>query len=279
MVTIIALAWLGLAFGSFVNALVWRIHEQSKKSKARAKGKNLSIINGRSICPNCSHTLAWYDLIPIASWLWLRGRCRYCKKQISWQYPVVELLGAVIFVLSYILWPGGVSGAGDWILLVTWLATSVGLLALGLYDAKWMLLPNRIVYPTFYIAASGRILYIFGYEPHKFHALIMWVASVAVASGIFWILYVVSAGKWIGFGDIRLGLITGTILANPAHSFLMILLASLLGTLFALPGLIMRKKTLLTKLPYGPFLIAASFLTLLFGQKLLDWYENLLAIN
>jgi leader peptidase (prepilin peptidase)/N-methyltransferase len=104
----------------------------------------------------------------------------------------------------------------------------------------------------------------------------MWATSVAVASGIFWLLFIASAGKWIGFGDIRLGIITGTVLAQPAKSFLMILLASILGTLFALPGLFSKKKTLLSKLPYGPFLIVATAITLLVGGSILDWYQKLL---
>jgi prepilin signal peptidase PulO-like enzyme (type II secretory pathway) len=279
VIAIIILAWLGLAFGSFVNALVWRLHEQGQHKKTKTKKADLSIVNGRSICPHCRHKLAWNDLIPVFSWVLLKGRCRYCKKAISKQYPAVELLGAVIFVASYVLWPGGVHGAGDWVLLVTWLAVSVGLLALAVYDAKWMLLPNKIIYPTFFIAATGKLVYILGFAPHKAHDLLMWALSVAVASGIFWILFVVSSGKWIGFGDIRLGLITGTILGHPANSFLMILMASVLGTLFALPGLLLGKKNLVSKLPYGPFLIGATALTLLFGDKILDWYEKLLLVN
>jgi prepilin signal peptidase PulO-like enzyme (type II secretory pathway) len=276
LVAIIILAWFGLAFGSFVNALVWRVHEQG--IKAKSKRVNLSIVNGRSICPNCKHILAWNDLIPVFSWLSLGGKCRYCKKPISKQYPLVELAQALIFVLSYIWWPGGVHGAGSWILFVTWLFTSVGLMALLVYDARWMLLPNRILYPTFYIALAGRIIYIVGYEPNKAHASIMAVLSVAVASGVFWVLFVVSQGKWIGFGDVRLGLVTGTILAAPGKSFLMIMLGSLLGTLFILPALVLGKKNLASKLPYGPFLIAATFICVLFGGSILDWYGHFLSI-
>jgi leader peptidase (prepilin peptidase)/N-methyltransferase len=276
LVAIIILAWFGLAFGSFVNALVWRVHEQG--IKAKSKRVNLSIVNGRSICPNCKHILAWNDLIPVFSWLSLGGKCRYCKKPISKQYPLVELAQALIFVLSYIWWPGGVHGAGSWILFVTWLFTSVGLMALLVYDARWMLLPNRILYPTFYIALAGRIIYIVGHEPNKAHASIMAVLSVAVASGVFWVLFVVSQGKWIGFGDVRLGLVTGTILAAPGKSFLMIMLGSLLGTLFILPALVLGKKNLASKLPYGPFLIAATFICVLFGGSILDWYGHFLSI-
>lgn len=277
VVAIIVLAWFGLAFGSFVNALVWRLHEQSKKS--RSKKQNLSILNGRSMCPHCRHVLGWQDLIPVFSWLALRGRCRYCKKPISVQYPLVELAGALVFIGSYVLWPGGLHHSGDWVLFITWLAASVGLLALVVYDLRWMLLPNKIIYPTAAIAAAGRLIYLIGYEPHKWHNLLMWAASVAVASGIFWLLFVISRGKWIGFGDVRLGLITGTILASPAKSFLMIFLGSVLGTLFITPGLITGNKTITSKLPYGPFLIAGCVIALLAGGSILDWYKNFLAVG
>lgn len=283
IVAVILLAWLGLCFGSFVNALVWRLYQQSKTKNRKSKtGKlqssNYSILKGRSMCPSCKHVLAWYDLIPVLSWLGLGGRCRYCKKPISWQYPVVELAMAVVFVFSYIWWPGGLHHTGDWVLFVTWLAVSVGLLALLVYDARFMILPNRIIYPVFMIAAVGRLIYIIGFAPHKWHDFLFWMASVAVASGIFWVLFVVSNGKWIGFGDVRLGLITGTVLADPAKSFLMIFLGSILGTLFILPALALGKKKLTSKLPYGPFLITATFITVLFGSNILHWYKQLFKI-
>jgi len=276
VLAVIILAWLGLAFGSFVNALTWRVHEQNKKGKSRAK--DLSIISGRSICPKCKHVLTWYDLVPVFSWLALRGRCRYCKKQISAQYPLVEIIMALVFVGSYVWWPVPLDQAGEWVIFITWLATSVGLLALLIYDAKWMLLPNRIIYPTFFIAFLGQLVYLVGYEPHKGHALLMWALSVAVASGIFWLLFIVSSGKWIGFGDVRLGLITGTVLADPGKSFLMILLGSALGTLFILPALMAGKKNLASKLPYGPFLIGATAIAVLFGDRILEWYGNFLSL-
>jgi prepilin signal peptidase PulO-like enzyme (type II secretory pathway) len=277
ILALILLAWFGLAFGSFVNALVWRLHEQSKKKKAKAK--TLSILNGRSMCPHCKHTLAWYDLIPVFSWLWLRGRCRYCKKQISAQYPVVELALASVFILSYVFWPNGVHGTGDWVIFIAWLASSVGLMALLVYDLLWMLLPNKIIYPTLLIAFTGRFVYLVGYEGHKLHALLIWILSVAVSSGIFWVLFIISQGKWIGFGDIRLGFITGTLLASPSKSFLMILLASILGTLFILPALILGKKDMASKLPFGPFLISATMIAILFGNSILDWYKSFLNLS
>lgn len=266
---------LGLSLGSFVNALVWRIHQQSKSKRPKAE---LSISRGRSMCPNCRHELAVKDLIPVFSWLWLKGSCRYCKKPISWQYPVVELSAGLVFAGSYVFWPGGVSTSGDWLLLTTWLLSSVGLLALLVYDFKWMLLPSRILYPTAGVAVAGRLVYIAAYETDKLQALFDTGLSIAVASGIFLVLYTISSGKWIGFGDVRLGLITGALLASPMLSFLMIFLASLLGTLFVLPDILTKKKTIQAKLPYGPFLITATAISLLFGQSFIDWYERLILL-
>jgi prepilin signal peptidase PulO-like enzyme (type II secretory pathway) len=263
VVAIVVLAWLGLAFGSFLNAMVWRIR------------KKKDWVKGRSECEHCKHQLGPLDLVPVFSWLVLRGRCRYCKKPISWQHPAVELATALVFVFSYIFWPGGFNHPGEWVLFIDWLAVAVGLMALLVYDARWMLLPNKILYPTFYIAAAGRAIYILGFGSNKIHLLLMWIASVAVASGIFWLLFTISQGKWIGYGDVRLGLITGTVLASPAKSFLMILMGSVLGTLFILPALAAHKRGLASKMPYGPFLIAATVIVLWFGSGILDWYKNL----
>jgi prepilin signal peptidase PulO-like enzyme (type II secretory pathway) len=275
VITLIILAWLGLAFGSFVNALVWRIHEQETR-KNKKNSARYSITHGRSMCPHCKHVLSALDLIPVFSWLVLRGRCRYCSKKISAQYPIVELACAGVFILSYTFWPGDVNTSGDYILFITWLASFIGLLALLIYDIRWMLLPNRIIYPTLAVASLGRILYIFTSQDNKLHAILMWALSVLVASGIFWALYVISAGKWIGFGDIRLGFITGTLLASPGKSFLMIFLGSILGTLFIAPALVAGKRDLTSKLPFGPFLIAGCAVALLFGSSILDWYNRIL---
>ena len=256
------LGWLGLCLGSFVNALVWRIHEKKEWVK------------GRSQCPNCGHELAASDLVPVLSWLWLKGRCRYCKKPISAQYPLVELAAGLSFALSYIYWPQDLH-SGQLVLFVAWLLTLVGLLALLIYDLRWMLLPSKILYPTAAVASAGRLIYLIGFEQYKLHALVWWALSVLVASGIFWVLFMISDGRWIGYGDVRLGLITGTLLANPAQSLLMIMGAAVLGTLFIAPALVLGRKGLAAKLPFGPYLIVSTGLVLLFGQSIINWYTSL----
>lgn len=264
---------LGIAFGSFVNALVWRLHEQNRP---RAKKNELSILTGRSICPECRHKLAWYDLIPVISWLTLKGRCRYCQKPISAQYPIVELLTGFVFAISYLFWPEPVHLGGQWLLLAAWLACSVGLMALAVYDLRWMLLPNKLIYPTLLVAVIGRLAYITAFEKRLLHAVLLWLFSILISSGVFFVLFIISDGKWIGYGDVRLGLITGTLLADPEKSLAMLFLASLIGTLIILPGLARGNKSMASKLPYGPFLISAAAILVVFGDSLLNWYKNLI---
>ena len=154
----------GLALGSFVNALVWRLHEQAQLNKPKGKSKTkkiltreqLSISKGHSMCPHCHNTLAPRDLVPVLSWLSLRGKCRYCHKPINWQYPAVEIATATLFIASYVFWPGegAFADLSSGINFIAWLAILTGFVALFVYDLKWMLLPNRLVYPMLLLATA-----------------------------------------------------------------------------------------------------------------------------
>lgn len=260
----VALFILGLIFGSFLDALTWRLHNGQ------------GVLRDRSRCDHCGHQLSAVDLVPVISWLASRGRCRYCQAKVTWQHPLIEVLSGLVFALSYLWWPDSLALGGQKILFVSWLAASIGLIALAIYDLKWMLLPNKLIYPTLTVAVLGRLAYLIFYEPKPLHGLEFWALSLAVASGFFWTLFIISRGHWIGYGDVRLGLITGTLLATPAKSFLMIFLASVLGCLIAIPLLAAQKKSLHTRLAYGPFLIGATFIVLVFGQAILDWYNRTL---
>ncbi len=266
----------GLCMGSFAGAVVWRVFKQSK-IKSKNGRTEYSISQGRSMCEHCGHALATKDLIPLISYLGLRGECRYCQKPIARSVLAVELAGGIVFVLSYVFWPTELVGAEQIIPFVTWLLSSVGLLALALYDYKWYILPNRILYPTFYIALAGWLAnaVLFNFE---FESVLKLLSSIAIASGIFWLIYMLSKGRLIGFGDVRLGLVTGTLLADPRLSLLMIFVASLIGTLFAAPQLVAGKKTATSRIPYGPFLILGTAISLFFGESIITWYTNLLIL-
>lgn len=264
---IVVLAVLGLILGSFVNALVWRIHEQEK-----SKSKKLSISKGRSMCPNCRHELSSKDLIPVLSWLLLRGKCRYCKKSISIQYPTVELSAALIFIGSYIWWPanlGGVQAA----IFGLWLIILVGLIALMVYDLRWYILPNRIIYPLGVVASTQAVISITA-APKPATALLNAVLAVLIGGGVFYVLFQVSDGKWIGGGDVKLGWLLGLIVATPTKSILFIFVASLLGTIVSLPLLMSKRLKRNSVIPFGPFLIIGAIIVVLFGQNMIDWYQQ-----
>lgn len=273
----IILGLLGMAFGSFVNAFVWRVYKQdfSKTKDKSLKKKDLSVLRGRSMCVHCHHTLAWYDLVPVFSWLSLKGTCRYCKKPIHWQYPIVELTTAALFVGSYLFWPlsFGVEGV---VLLGLWLMALVLLIALGVFDAKWQFLPDRIVFPLIGISivfASIRLLY------PGVHSLgiIGLGASVVIAGGLFYGLFVLSKGKLIGGGDGKLGIALGLLLGTPGLALLMLFVASLLGSLAALPGYIKNKKN--NRIAFGPFLITATIICFFFGASIIEWYLGVIGVS
>ncbi|HVW22920.1 MAG TPA: prepilin peptidase [Candidatus Saccharimonadales bacterium] len=284
---IAALVLLGLCFGSFVNALVWRVHEQASRKK---KNKELSIWHGRSMCPHCKHTLSALDLIPVLSWLFLRGRCRYCHKPISVQYPLVELALPVLFVLSYAVWPanllfGRASSLfhpGVWYInayFALWLVILIGFLALTIYDLCWQLLPNRIVYPLTVLAFLTAIITVAASSQHV-HALWQEVWAVVVGGGIFYLLFQLSGGKWIGGGDVRLGWLIGLIVATPAKSLLCIFTAGVAGSLVSLPLLATKKLKRTSIIPFGPFLMLGAVIAVLWGSQILDWYNHqLLGLN
>lgn len=269
----IVLVVLGLALGSFINALVWRLHQQDLPKKKRvATDKELSISTGRSMCPHCQHTLSWYDLVPVLSWLSVAGKCRYCKIPISRQYPSVELLTASLFVASYIYWPLELDVAGLWLLSV-WLVSLVALVALAVYDLRWMLLPNRIVFPLIGIASVGVLgNAIMADKPVT--VITQALLGLLVAGGIFYVLFQVSSGNWIGGGDVKLGFALGLLLGGPVEAFLMLFVASLLGLCLSLPAVAAKKSKLASRIPFGPFLITATILVQLFGHAIIDWYKS-----
>lgn len=272
----VALCLIGLCIGSFVNAVVWRLHEQAKEAKKKQPDKQylgrLSIKRGRSMCPHCKQELQMVDLIPVISWLSLAGKCRYCRKPISIQYPLVELLTGVLFALSYVFWPLPVEGL-QLVLFGLWLVLLGGFMALIVYDFKWFLLPNRLVYPLSLVAGAFAVINILdATEPLK--AALNTLLAVLVGGGIFHLIFQLSNGKLIGGGDVKLGWLLGLVAGTPARSFLFIFLASVLGSVASLPLVVNQKLKLKSKVPFGPFLIIGAILVQLFGADILSWYRD-----
>jgi len=267
-----ALALLGICFGSFVNAFVWRLHElEIGKKLSKKRKRELSITRGRSMCVHCRHELAWYDLLPVISWLNLRGKCRYCGLKID-DSPLTELLTTGLFVWSYLAWPYGFTSTG-WLLFGIWLVFLVGFMALAVYDLRWMELPNKVVYPLIALAVVQVLPRAF--LAHDSLAPIRGaVLGFLVIGGLFYGLFQLSGGKWIGGGDVKLAFMIGPLVGGAMASLMVIFLASMIGTLVSLPLLVRKSLKPSSHIPFGPFLLFATVIVYLYGEKILDWYTG-----
>ena len=238
----------GLFIGSFLNCVVCRI--ESKKS----------FLKGRSFCPHCKHTLSWLDLIPIFSYLFLRGKCRYCGKRISIQYPLVELATGFLF-----FWIWNLFGILDF---EFWILISCFLIIIFVYDLKHFIIPDSVLFPAIIIALG--YIFIFNYELITNH-----IFSALAASGFFGAIVLVSRGKWMGMGDVKLAILIGLLLGYP-KVLVSLFFAFLIGAIIGVGLIFLKKKTLKSEVPFGPFLILGIYIALFFGDAIIKWYLSIL---
>lgn len=272
---VLYLGLIGLCLGSFVSALTWRLHEQTRlKDKIKSLfGQRLSMINGRSMCTHCHHQLAWYDLMPVISWLSLGGRCRYCRKSISLLYPALELGVATLFILSYLLWPLSLVGPYGIAAFGLWLVLLVIFVALTVYDLKWMILPDVLVWPAVLISLILLVLRL-QIDPDPASTLLSHVAGALIGPALFGGFYIYSKGRWIGLGDVKLSLLMGIILGL-SKTLVALTLASYSALLLVLPLLALKKIKRSQPIPFGPFLIAGTIAAFLIGDGLISWYQQM----
>lgn len=256
----IYLAVVGISLGSFVNAAVWRIRN------------NKDLVKDRSECTQCHHKLSWLDLVPVFSWLFLRGKCRYCRKDISIQYPLVELAVAVYFVASYLLWPTALVEWHQIAQFILWLIFGVGLAILFVYDLRWYLLPDKVTFPLIALGfVSALIRVMSNPDITVIGAVIDIILSLLAIGGFYGFLFYISQGRWVGFGDVKLGLFMGLVLGWQ-QALLAVMIANVIGFLVIMPGLATGKLTRQSRIPFGPFLIAGFVIAGLFGWRIINWY-------
>lgn len=283
----IILGLFGLLFGSFAGATVWRLRAR-QLAEDKAQGEHveekeflqLKPLNegtytskDRSRCLHCGHQLAWYDLLPLVSWVSLRGKCRYCHKSIGWFEPLMEVAMAGFFVVSYLVWPEALQG---WEVLrfALWLLIGVGLLILFAYDQKWFLLPDVVTFPLIGLA-SGMALIQVAQAPNHLTAVWSVAGAVAILSGLYLLLWWVSRGRWVGFGDVKLGLVLALVLGDWVLAFVALFAANLIGCLVIIPGLVSKRLERTSRVPFGPFLILGMVVAFFVGQPVIDWYVTL----
>ncbi len=244
-------ALLGLIIGSFLNCLVWRIYKEES-------------MLGRSYCPNCSKQIAWYDNIPLLSFIILRGRCRHCQEQISWQYPLVEFFTGLLFALSFLAVANEPNMplllARDWLLIITFVIVFV-------YDFRWQLVPMLIVWPMIIVAAGISIFLGFPWQEVLLFG--------AVGTSFFLIQYFATAKRGIGEGDIWLGLLIGVALPEGGLLALALILSYFVGAIVSGILLLGHRRGWKSKIALGPFLSFGAIITLIYGREILAWYSGL----
>lgn len=260
---LVGLGGFGLIFGSFVNALVQRIHAKR------------NWVTERSECLHCHHQLAPKDLIPVLSFVLLKGKCRYCGHKIA-DTPLAELAVPIIWILSYLFWPIMLQGVGLF-LFIMWMVFVIGFVALAVYDLKWFLLPNKMVFPLIALAAVQVLVLPLFYD-YSWKTVLDAGLAALLLSGMFYILFQVSAGTWIGGGDVKLAIVLGLLAADPLRACLLLFFASLVGTLASVPVMIKHGMQRKLKLPFGPLLIVGMILVQLFGSTIINWYVSLVTV-
>lgn len=239
----------GLFFGSFLNVLICRFPEM--------KG----FLTGRSHCPKCKKNIPIYDLVPVLSYIFLAGRCRSCGKSISWQYPLVEVTTGALFALSLYI-----SGNSFSFFLLLYLAIFMLLVMIFVYDIKYLQIPE--VFSWFFLALA-----VFTGFYANTTAVDSFLLGGLVGGGVLGILVGISDERWMGSGDIKIGLGFGFLLGYP-NALLFLLLSFVIGAVFGVAMILLKRGKLKSQIPFAPFLIVSAIITLLFGQRLIDYYFN-----
>lgn len=238
----------GLGVGSFLNVVINRL--DTDKSPLR----------GRSMCMSCRVPIAWYDNIPVVSFLLLRGHCRSCKAKISWQYPLVELGFGMALLL---IW----QAVGFSVEFFMYGIFTGFLAVIFVYDLKTFLILDRVSIPAIVVAFVGSL-----FLGRELGSLLI---GAAIGAGFFALQFFVSKGKWVGDGDIRLGAVMGFMLGWKLV-LVALFVAYLIGAAVGIALLLFKKREASSQVPFGPFLTLATFITLLYGSEMLEWYLSTL---
>ncbi len=237
---------MGLVIGSFLNVVIWRVPRRE------------SLVRPGSHCPGCGSAIRWYDNVPVASWLVLRGHCRDCGSRISARYPLVEIVTGIAFALAFARF--GLA----WELLVAWFFIAA-MVAVAFIDYDHMIIPTRIVLPGALVGLMASV---------ALHPQRWWIylaGCLGAASFMFALAMIWSGG--MGPGDIRMALFMGAVLGK--YVILALFLAFLFGGVIGGYLVLSKKRSRKDKIPFGPYLALGSVLAVLAGQTLLGGYLGL----
>lgn len=228
---------LGLAVGSFLNVLIYRLP------------KNLAI-TGRSFCPRCKRTIAWLDNMPLLSFALRKGKCRYCHSPISWHYPLVELTTGTLFVLTFL----SLSHQGNLLSSIYYLFIVSALIVVFFTDLRDGVIADKVIFPAIAIAFLLSTI-------NSQLSTLNYLLSALGASSFLYLLHLVTKGRGMGFGDVKLAFLMGLILGFP-HIVAALYIAFLTGAAVSLIMVLIGKKTFGQTIAFGPFLVFATLLIL-----------------
>lgn len=244
----------GLVVGSFDNVAIYRIPEGE------------SVITPRSFCPSCETTIAWYDNIPLVSYIILRGRCRHCGQPISPRYPLVELCSGLLFLAVFA--KSGFAWSDE--LLPNLFMVTV-LLIVSVIDLREQIIPNKIILPSMAIAlaAVGTIALFRGDAGYIYDKLLGFAAG-----GVPLGLLALAIPKGMGMGDAKLAAFTGLFLGWRSQ-VIAFFFAFLLGAIAGVAMMAAGKKGRKSRIPFGPFLALGTVLALFWGEPIWSFYRGL----
>jgi len=253
---------LGASIGSFISVLVYRIHSNKK-----------GIIAGRSICPNCKKELSATDLIPIFSYVINGGKCRHCKKQISYHYLLLELSGGMIFLTIFLnfYFFNTDNFNIDWPMLLKFIFHLIYgsfLLAIFIYDLKYKEIPDVFLFPFIVIALLGTIC---TGSLNIFEILI----AVVIVLFLFGGQILISKGKWLGEGDLYLSIAMALFLGWQ-KLLIAIIVSYIIGAIVSIILIIRKNAKMETAIAFAPFLVLGTFFAIFFGDFFIQSYLGLL---
>lgn len=272
-ITAIITFLLGAAIGSFLSVVIFRMHKRKK-----------GIILSRSVCPYCKKKLKWHHLFPIFSWIFLGGKCGYCGKKISVHYLMLEIFTGMIFLLTFLNWnfiitipstidPNFLNYGIDWKIFETFIFYIIEfsfLAAIFFYDLLYKEIPDKFSLPAIGIALAGGL--VLGTP-----APIDMILGGGIIFLFFAAQFVLSRGKWIGGGDLRLGALIGILLGWKA-GLLALIISYIIGATVSIILLLQGKVNKKTAIPFGPFLVTGAIIAVFYGNQIVSWYLETLSI-
>lgn len=232
----------GIVIGSFLNVVILRVPKKE------------SFTFDRSHCTSCGYQLRWFDLIPVLSYIGLRGSCRKCKEHISLQYPIIELLNGAAYVGIY-YWMGL-----QWMTLISCLTFSI-LLVVFMIDYRHFIIPNGTVILLFLLGLVTTLL-----EGNYWNHII----GFFVVSGLLLIVSII-VPRGMGLGDVKLMAAAGLLLGWQ-RVILALMVGSIAGSLIGISLIVFKLKSRKDPIPFGPFLSIGIMVALLFGDLIINWY-------